>query len=203
MRYSDIWPRYAQFWDRMTINSDRIREFSDDAEVAVRNKATYQEISEAAAAAGLTAPPWYMLAVLHRRESDANFATYLGNGQSLAVRTTIEPRNRGPFLTGGKSLHQAFIDGGVDAIRVEGWGSIIDWRLEKILYYCMLFNGPGYEMHGLPSPYVWGGTNIQRPGKYVRDGVWSSTTWDPQPGCAPILAAIAKLDPTVAFTRED
>jgi hypothetical protein len=32
--------------------------------------------------------------------------------------------------------------------------------------------------------------------------VWSSKTWDPQPGCAPLLATIAKHDPSVVFVRE-
>lgn len=202
MRYADVWPNYAKDWDAMKINPDRLGEFTTDAEVALKNKAIYQQVSDAAAAAGSTAVPWYMLAVLHRRESNANFATYLGNGQSLAVRTSIVPIGRGPFLKTGVNLQQAFIDGGVDAIKMEGWGGIQDWRIEKILYYCMLFNGPGYEMHGIPSPYVWGGTNIQKPGKYIRDGVFSSTVMDPQPGCAPMLAVIAKLDPSITFTRE-
>jgi lysozyme family protein len=191
MRYSDIWPRYAKYWDTMTINAGRVQQFTDEAQFAINNKITYQVLESK------TRVPWQMLACIHRRESDANFKTYLGNGQSLTIRTTEVPVGRGPF-TGPN----AFVDGAVDAINVEGWGSIGDWRLEKQLYYMLLFNGVGSENWGHPSSYIWGGTNIQQPGKWIRDHVWSSTVMDPQPGCAPLLQMIAKLDPTVTFTRE-
>lgn len=190
MRYADIWPRYAKYWDAMKINPGRVQEFTTIAQFAINHKATYQELE------AKTGVPWAMLAVIHRRESDANFNTYLGNGQSLTRVTTIVPKGRGPF-TGPT----AFLDGGVDAIKIEGWGSIIDWRVEKQLYYSLLFNGIGTEPFH-PSSYVWGGTNIQVPGKWVRDHVFDPTVMDPQPGCAPLLWTIAKLDPTVAFTRE-
>jgi lysozyme family protein len=191
VRYSDIWPRYAKFWDSMTINSGRLAEFEADAKYAILHKAVYQELESK------TRVPWTMIAVIHRREGNGDFGTYLGNGQSLGRRTTEVPAGRGPF--GGQN---AFVDGGVDAINVEGWGAISDWRLEKQLYYCMLFNGAGYELRGLPSPYVWGGTNVQKPGKFVADFVFNASVMDSQPGCAPMLATIAKLDPTITFTRE-
>lgn len=191
MRYSDIWPRYAKYWDGMVINVARTAEFTAEAQYAIAHKVTYSLLEQK------TGVPWAMLACIHRREGDGNFATYLGNGQSLAAKTTEVPQNRGPF-TGPN----AFIDGGVDAIKVEGWGSIQDWRVEKQLYYMLLFNGIGSEAWGHPSSYIWGGTNIQQPGKWIRDRVWSSTVMDPQPGCAPLLQMIAKLDPSVTFTRE-
>jgi lysozyme family protein len=191
MRYAEVWPRYAKYWDQMVIRPSSVGEFEHAAKVAILHKAIYQGISDA------TGVPWAMIAVIHRRESDADFDTYLGNGQPLAHRTTEVPAGRGPFLG-----PNAFVVGAIDAVKQEGWGSVEDWRLEKQLYYCMLFNGTGYENRGVPSPYVWGGTNIQRPGKYIRDHVWSSTEMDPQPGCAPLLATIAKLDPSVQFVRE-
>ena len=190
MRYAEIWPRYAVYWDKMTINGIRVSSFHEQASIAVLHKATYQQLEKA------TGVPWAMLAVIHRRESDANFNTYLGNGQLLSKQTTIVPRGRGPF-TGPN----AFIDGGIDAIKIEGWGSVTDWRLEKQLYYCLLFNGIGTEPFH-PSSYIWGGTNIQQPGKWIRDHVYDPHVWDPQPGCAPLLKTIAQLDPTVTFTRE-
>jgi lysozyme family protein len=190
MRYADIWPRYAGYWDKMVIKPDRTGEFNQDAEAAILHKAVYQQLER------MTGVPWAMLAVIHRRESDANFSTYLGNGQALSRVTTIVPKGRGPF-TGVN----AFIDGGVDAIKQEGWGSISDWRVEKQLYFCLLFNGLGTEPFH-PSSYIWGGTNIQVQGKWIRDHVYDPSVWDPQSGCAPLLKTIAQLDPTVTFTRE-
>lgn len=166
-------------------------EFMADAHYAFDHKATYAAIS------ALTGVPWALLAVIHRREGDGNFGTYLGNGQSLARRTTIVPKGRGPF-TGPN----AFLKGAVDALKIDGLTSVQDWRLEKQLYYTEIFNGGGYDARGLPSPYVWGGTNIQKPGKYESDGNFNPRVMDMQPGTAPLLACIAKLDPTIQFVRE-
>ena len=188
MRYGLKWPQYAKMWDAMVIKPNRLAEFNADAKYALAHKMTYLTIENTSGV------PWYLVAVLHRRESDADFRTYLGNGDRLDRRTTHVPRGRGPF--------PSFVAGALDALRLDGLSSVKDWRLEKCLYYCELFNGAGYSMRGLPSPYIWGGTNQQRPGKYVSDGVWSSSAWDGQPGCAPILKQIAVFDPTVNFTRE-
>jgi lysozyme family protein len=192
MRYSEIWPRYAKYWDAMKVSAEWQHNFVADANYAIAHKVTYLVIAEK------TGVPWPMLACMHRRESDGDFNTYFGNGQPLSRRTTEEPLNRGPF-TGPN----AFVNGALDAIKIEGWGTVLDWRLEKQLYYMLLFNGVGSELWGHPSSYVWGGTSIQQPGKWVRDHVWSSTTWDPQPGAAPLLQTISHLDPSVTFTREN
>jgi lysozyme family protein len=56
---------------------------------------------------------------------------------------------------------------------------------------------------GLPSPYIWGGTNIQKRGKYVGDGKFSRTAWDTQPGVAPMIATIARLDPNTTLAQRE
>lgn len=184
MRYAEAWPVFRDKWDHMVIKPEREKSFSDLAAFAIKHKTEYGAVENA------TGLPWPMVAVIHRREGDGNFDTYLGNGQSLHMRTTIVPKGRGPF--------ESFLAGAIDAVKVEGWGHVIDWRLEKQLYYCGLFNG----LYSLQTPYLWGGTNQQKRGKYVADHVYNPFVWDPQPGCAPILWMIAKLDPSVKFVRE-
>lgn len=188
MRYGTKWPVYAKSWDGMVIKPSRFPEFEAIAKKILASKARYQAVERN------TGVKWYHIAVLHTRESNGNFNTYLGNGQPLNRVTTIVPKGRGPF--------QTFEAGAVDALTIDGLTKVQDWRLEKILYYCEIFNGGGYDARGLPSPYIWGGTNIQKPGKYVSDGVFDSTVMDTQPGCAPILATLAKMDPTIQFVRE-
>jgi len=193
MRYGTKWPQYAKEWDSMVIKSGRVDEFKHLADFAIAHKSQYVEIEQA------TGVPWPLIAVLHRRESDANFNTYLGNGDPLIHKTVNVPAGRGPF-TGPK----AFLNGAVDALHLDGLDRVVPpWPIEKMLYYCELFNGTGYDGHGRPSPYIWGGTNVQVPGKYTSDSHWNSSVWDGQPGCAPILAMIAKFDPTVIFIREN
>lgn len=191
MRYAIKWPQYAQQWNKMEIKANRVAEFNKIANTILVHKDRYVGIEK------LTGVPWHLIALLHMRESSFNFNTYLGNGQTLSRPTTIVPAHRGPFLG-----PDAFEKGAVDALRIDGLSSIIDWRLEKELYEMEIFNGTGYDGKGLPSPYVFGGTNIQHPGKYVADHVFDPHVWDPQPGCAPILATLAKFDSTIKFIRE-
>lgn len=192
MRYGNKWPQYARDWDRMTIKPNRQKEFTIAAETIFAHKDIYKDIEL------FTTVPWYLIAILHLRESDMDFKTYLGNGDPLSRQTVNVPAGRGPF-TG----EHAFRDGAIDALKVDGLSSVKDWRLEKILYYCEIYNGAGYDMRGLPSPYVWGGTNIQKAGKYVSDGRFSSSAWDGQPGCAAILKTLMAVDPSIVLKRED
>src|SRR5215831_12924022 len=161
MRYSAMWPKYAVWWDRMTIRTGRVGEFETEAKHILAHKDQYVAVEQATTGMdGRLGVKWYHVAVLHVREAGGNFGCYLGNGQSLARRTTIVPRGRGPFLP-----PDAFLKGCMDALKIDGLTAVLDWRLEKILYYCEIFNGGGYARRGIPSPYLWGGTNIQRRGK--------------------------------------
>lgn len=188
MRYAEKWPEYKKQFDTMVITPYRVEEFRRYANFAVTNKGRYESVE------AITGVRWYHIAVIHRRESSADFGTYLGNGQSLRHVTTVVPKGRGPF--------NSFEAGCIDALKIDGLTSVSDWRLEKILYYCEVFNGGGYSRIGLPSPYVWGGTNVQRPGKFIADHQFNPHEWDTQPGCAPILQMIAALDPSITFQRE-
>ena len=189
MRYRDKWPEYARQCDTMAIKPERVAEFTTLAEFAIAHKATYQQVQDA------TGVWWYHVAVIHRRESDARFTTYLGNGQPLNRVTTEVPAGRGPFPD--------FVSGAKDALHLDGLDKVVPpWPLEKILYWCEVFNGSGYSSRGLPSPYIFGGTNIQRPGKFTGDHDFNPNVWDTQPGCAGMLWMIAHLDTTVHFTRE-
>lgn len=206
MIYGRKWHEYAEQWNRMEINASRHSEVQRAAQYAVEHKDIYYQIETA------TGVPWPMVAVTHRRESDAQdkfghpeFKSYLGNGQPLWIKTTIVPKNRGPFCGKGAPYFEmvmAFIEGGKDAYHIDKLDQVKDWRLEKILYYCELFNGVGYDVRGLPSPYLWGGTNIQRKGKFVADHKFNAKVLDKQLGCAPILWCIAKIDPGVSYERE-
>ena len=197
--YAEQWPVIAR--RIQAFNPQNMEKFRKFAEQAIRDKQSYIEVEISSRV------PWPLIAVIHRRESDADFSTYLGNGQPLGQRTTIEPIGRGPFET--------FLQGALDGLNVDGltavqqlgdlwttgrlWGS---WPIEKMLFYAEKLNGLGYFFKGNPSPYIWGLTNIQVPGKYTSDGVYDPSVMDTQPGCAPILWMIGHLDPSVQFTRE-
>ena len=210
--YRDEWPKIAETIQRFGtdgIKADRREEIKKSAQYAISNKAKYIEVEK------ITRVPWPMVAVNHRRESDCNWDTYLGNGQALNRRTTIVPEGRGPFCQSLPAPFEAFIRGAVDAYAIDGlsavqqqgdkwvlgqeWGS---WPVEKMIYYCIRFNGWGYYYRGIVSPYAWGGTIIQQRGKFTSDGHFDPNEWDKQPGCAPMLWMIGYLDTSVRFTRE-
>lgn len=140
------------------------------------NRARYDTI---AAAIGC---PWYAVAVCHQMESGADFATYLGNGQTLNRRTTIVPIGRGPFAT--------WEAGALDALRLHGWDKITNWELPRVLYEIERFNGFGYTTKGINSPYVWSFTDLYKSGKYIRDHVYSASAVSEQCGAAAILKSM-------------
>ena len=198
--YHDQWPVIAQ--RIQSFNPQNMERFRKPAEFAIAHKQQYIEVEQHS-----NAVPWPLIAAFHRRESDADFSTYLGNGQPLDQRTTIEPKNRGPFET--------FLGGAIDALKIDGLTGVqqpgdqwvlgklwTSWPIEKQLFFAEKLNGLGYFYKGIPSPYIWGGTNIQVPGKYVSDGVFDPSVMDTQPGCAPILWMIGHLDSSIQFTRE-
>jgi lysozyme family protein len=190
MRYGVKWPVYARQWKTLVIKASRRAELERNAKKLLANKARYQSIERTSGV------PWYMIAVIHLRESDANFSTWLANGDPLSRRTTHVPAGLGP-------AGSSFEAGALISLRYDGLTTVQDWRLEKQLYHLELYNGAGYDAHGRPSPYLWGGTNIQQPGKYVADGVWDGNAIDSQPGCAPIMALMMLHDASIYPKRED
>ena len=53
------------------------------------------------------------------------------------------------------------------------------------------YNGLGYRNKGLPSPYVWAGTDKYTSGKYVADGVFDPNYVDQQLGVMLMIKSIA------------
>jgi lysozyme family protein len=174
---------YIERWRSMVIRPEREIEVRAIARKLLANKSRYQEIEKA------TGVPWYVVAVLHQRESDADFNTYLGNGDPLSHPTVNVPAHRGPFAS--------FEAGAVDALRYDSLDKIKSWPIEQIAYCCEKFNGFGYRSHGIPSPYLWSFSNLYQRGKYVSDGQWSSSAIDQQCGTMPMLKELANLDPTI------
>lgn len=129
--------------------------------------------------------PWYVIAALDMREEDFNHNGYLGNGDPLWKKTTHVPRGRGPFPT--------WYAGAIDALHYDKMDHLPEgghWDIVTALIKCEGYNGLGYANRGMPSPYIWGGTNIQVRGKYTGDGHFDPNAMDTQPGCAGLFLAL-------------
>jgi lysozyme family protein len=167
---------YQNLWNLMTVLPAKRTALKEVVAAIARGRDRYEEVERR------TGVPWWFIGILHMRESSCDMSTYLGNGQTLARKTTIEPAGRGPFSN--------FEDGAVDALGHQGYLHITDWSVSAVLYRFEAFNGWGYFLHGVNSAYVWAWTNLYTGGKYVGEHKWSATAKDPQPGCAAILRGL-------------
>src|SRR6266446_201349 len=187
--YGSRWPTYAGWWDIATIRPQQAQEVHDTVQRLLRNKSRYQNIER------LTNVPWMLIAALHERESGGRFDRQLAQGDRLDRQSTNEPI-AGPFKT--------FEDSAIWALHHDHLDRVIDWRVEKMLFWAESWNGWGlywYHPH-TPSSYVVGATSVQRTGKYIADHVWSSTEWDKQIGVMAMLLEFGKQDASIQYIRE-
>lgn len=174
-------------WQNCRINPGSLSEFQRTAArlVADKAKARYLVVEKA------TGVPWWAIAVIHEREASQRWDTQLGQGDPLDRPSVHEPAGRGPFKT--------WEDGAVDALlRCAPFLALKkDWTIGGALVNLELYNGAGYDARGLPSPYLWAGTDQYRAGKFVADGKFDQEVVDKQLGCAGMLVAMMAVDPSI------
>lgn len=197
--YANLKAEYAELWHNMEIKPEKLAVIEATANKIISFRDKYEVIQQ------LTTVPWYMIGLLHLRESNNNFNTHLHNGDPLNARTTHVPR--GYPRTGSPPF--TFEYSAVDALKKEGLDKVTDWGVERIAFYFEKFNGFGYRGKGVNSPYLWAGTNNYTKGKYIRDGVYSVNVVDIQLGVMPILKIILEkttnpvtttVEPTISPT---
>jgi lysozyme family protein len=188
--YESLKSGYERNWANLQIRPARLGEANATARKAINGKATYQQVER------LTGVPWYFVALCHYRESNFDFDTYLGNGEALHRATCLVPKGRGPFAS--------FVDGAVDALRIQHFVGTQDWCIARTLYRLECFNGLGYHSKGVNSPYLYGGSTLYGPaearaGKFVADHVFDPSHVDSQLGTAVILHAMTSQDSSITL----
>ena len=158
--------------------------------VAAGAKDRYQAV------AAKTGVPWFVIAVIHERESSQDWTRSLAQGDPWNRISVHAPAGRGPF----RSWEEAAIDALVVCSPYAARNR--DWSIGGTLTQLESYNGFGYASHGVPSPYIWAGTDQYISGKYIRDGVYDPTAVDRQLGCVGLLKAMVALDRTVSFDRD-
>jgi lysozyme family protein len=138
-----------------------------------------------------TGVPWYIVAVIHEREASQSWKANLAQGDPWNARSIHVPRGRGPFTS--------WISAAIDALRncPPHLASHKDWSTGGALDALEDYNGLGYLHHGVPSPYLWAGTDQYTSGKYVADGHFDPRAVDHQLGCAGLLWAMQAIDNSV------
>jgi lysozyme family protein len=177
-------------WAKCEITPSRLAEVNAVARrlAAPNAKQQYIAIQQA------TNVPWWVIAVIHEREASQNFSDSLAQGDPWNRVSIHVPKGRGPFKN--------FFDAAVDALKncapyAARWK---DWSAGGTLTILEEYNGLGYEdYHAEASPYNWGATNQEQPGKYTGDGEYSPGVWDTQVGCAAMLKAMMTLDSSIVM----
>lgn len=188
MTYATLAAANAARWHRAVLTKD-------DAFTAVARKLVAAKVRYVAVAA-TAGVPWFVIAVIHQREAAGDFRGVLHNGERIigtVRKTTLVPKGRGPFASWEASALDALVNCHPYAARNT------DWSIGATLTLLERYNGLGYFSRGLASPYLWAGTDQYVKGKYVRDGVFDANAVDGQLGCAGLLMALQRLDPTIRF----
>jgi len=179
----------ARRWSRAKMV--RGDEFAAVARKLVAARSRYQIV------AARTGVPWFVIAVIHQRESSQNWSASLAQGDPWNRISTHVPKGRGPFKSWEDAAVDALVNCPPQAARND------DWSAGGTLTLLERYNGLGYANRGLPSPYIWSGTDQYVRGKYVADGVFDPNVVDRQLGCAGLLRAMMALDPAISLPSSD
>lgn len=164
-------------WDLCKVLADKGPQFKAVADRLTNPtaKARYKTVE------ARTGVPWWFIAVVHEREASQNWNSSLAQGDPWNKKSVHVPANRGPFKSWEDAAYDALVNCPPYASRNK------DWSPGGALTMLEKYNGLGYWRKGVPSPYVWAGTNQYTRGKYTSDGVYNPNTVDSQLGCAGLL----------------
>lgn len=185
---SEFKSEYEDLWQRMTIRPERLGTVSSIARNAIAAKTRYQSVEKK------NGVPWFVIASLHYRESNANFSRYLGNGEPFNRMTRSVPQGRGPF--------SSWDEGAIDALKINLLDTVTEWTMARTCFQLEKFNGFDYRNQGIHSPYLWSYTNHYTRGKYIGDKEFDGSAVDPQCGAMPLIKRIMELDRGASFAGE-
>lgn len=178
---------YTQLLALMKVRPERVALVDHTARRLLTNLEHYLPVQEAIGV------PAIFIATSFEREASSNFTLNPAQGWPLTSRSKIIPNN-GPFRDWHTAALEAYRLNGLDKV---GAGN---WTWELICFYGEMFNGFGYrDYHNMHTPYLWGWTNIQQPGKYVSDGKFDATHFDEQMGMIPVARRMVELMPELAI----
>lgn len=156
-----------------------------------------------------TSVPSYVIGCIHMMESGFNFKTHLHNGDPLTARTVNRPFGRPKNGEPPFDWHDSAIDAISDFCLRVNFKSLPPhlWSLARCLTFLEKYNGLQYrkmyqeglleawpqDLLGVPSPYLWSGTQWYKKGKFSADGVYDKNLVSKQIGCVPVLKMLTKL----------
>lgn len=200
----------AHRWASMHLKANRLAAFH---EAAVRlstpdAKACYMAVTDRLVELKLQLVPWWFIAIVSEREygGPPHWDRQLGQGDLLDRKSRHDPAGMGPYLAhpgdttpGNDAWTRCCVDVLQNSAPFAAKWTL--WTVGGVMTLFEEYNGLGYAARGVPSAYVWSGTDQYVSGKYVADHVYRAGVVDVQEGCAPILSMMMALDPTIKFAE--
>lgn len=185
--FETLSPEYSQLLAAMSVRPEK-RELVDKVAVKLLGfESRYQPVTDR------NGVPVIFIGPSFEREATSNFTKNPAQGWALSSISKVKPYN-GPFRTWFDAAIEAYHLNGLDLVGAANW----TWEL--VCFYGEMFNGFGYrDYHGMHSPYLWGGTNIQTIGKYTSDGNFDPSHMDEQIGIIPVARRMVELKPALAL----
>jgi lysozyme family protein len=184
-------------FDAMKINPGRVNGLVEVAERLCGSKDRFIAVEQRLIKLGFYAP-WWFVAICAEREygGPPHWDRQLSQGDPLSRVSWHDPAGRGPFF-GNDAWERGCLDALIDcAPHAAKWK---DWSAGGAATIWEEYNGLGYAAMGVPSAYVWSGSNQYISGKYIADHVYRAGVVDVQEGCMPILARMIAIDSTIHF----
>jgi len=175
--------KYQDLYKKAIVDTDKTNQINTAINLYVNNISKYNLVSNT------TKVPSHIIFCIHYREATCDFKTHLHNGDSLAKRTKNEPKGR-PVK--GEPPY-SWTESAIDAIQYDGLDKVTDWSIPSALKRLEGYNGLGYKMKGLLSPYLWAGTSLYNGGKYTSDGHYNPDAIDAQLGCVVLIKRLEQL----------
>jgi lysozyme family protein len=180
--YTVLKPEYARLFSSASVREEHRETVDWHFSMIKKYRARYEGVGSSVAV------PWYFIAAIHGLESSFNFRAHLHNGDfPLTARTRQVPAGRPVVWLPPADWESS----AKDALRLLGFTGQSDWSLERTLYRLEAYNGFGYRMRGVPTPYLWSFCNHYEAGKFVSDGSWNAKAKSQQCGSATILKLLA------------
>ncbi len=178
----DLKKDYELLFNRCVIKPTSFTAVDRSVAVIARDKARYESV---ASKIGL---PWYFVGIVHHLEGASKFDRHLHNGDPLTQRTTHVPANRpvkgNPPFTWEFSATDALVGQGLDKWK--------DWSIGGTLYQFERYNGFGYRVRGINSPYLWSFSNQYEKGKFSADGFYDPELVSKQIGAAVLMRRMSE-----------
>ena len=139
----------------MAIDRNRLAEINQSVDRIVASKTRYEAVQT------VTGVPWFVVGIIHRRETAGDFSSHL-NGDPLSARTVHVPAGR-PAVGNPPFAWQ---DSAIDLLKISLGENRNFSTIGDILYTLELWNVFGYRRRNVPFPYIWNCTNQYSSGKY-------------------------------------